>query len=249
MDVQTQLLALYHLQQLDSALEALKKQYNALDPGRVEQTAFSTAKTAQEEAEAALHATGVALHDSELEQKSVEAKTADFEKKLYGGTIRVPKELQAMQEEVEMLKRQRGRLDEKILTLMDELEAQRVREAETRQARTASEEALKTKQAAYKKEANTLVAQARELQAQRAEAVKPIPPALLKRYDSLRASKAGVAVAPLEDGNACGGCKLGLPSSLVERAQEGRGIEVCDNCGRILVAPDTWERHKEEQRA
>ncbi|HZP82374.1 MAG TPA: C4-type zinc ribbon domain-containing protein, partial [Chthonomonadaceae bacterium] len=234
MDVQTQLLTLYHLQQLDSALMALKKQYNALDPGRAEQRAADAAIKAHQEAEAALHATSAALHDSELEQKSVEAKTADFEKKLYSGTIHVPKELQAMQEEIEMLKRQRGRLDEKILALMDELEAQRAREAETRQARAAAEEALKTKQAAYKQAANTLVAQARELQAQRAEAVKPIPPALLKRYDSLRASKAGVAVAPLEDGNACGGCKLGLPSSLVERVQEGRSLEVCDNCGRIL---------------
>jgi predicted nucleic acid-binding Zn-ribbon protein len=249
MDVQTQLLALYHLQQLDSALTALKKQYNALDPGRVEQATADAATKAHQEAEAALHATSAALHDAELEQKSVEAKTADFEKKLYSGTIRVPKELQAMQEEIEMLKRQRGRLDEKILALMDELEAQRAREAETRQARASASEALKTKQAAYKQAANTLVAQARELQAQRAEAVKPVPPALLKRYDSLRASKAGVAVAPLEDGNACGGCKLGLPSSLVVLTQEGKNIVVCDNCGRILVAPDVWERHKEEQRA
>src|SRR5690242_10769945 len=129
-----QLLSLYELQKLDSALAALQKQYSALDPGRTEQSEATAAQAAHQEADAALHATSAALHDAELEQKSVEAKTAEFEKKLYGGSIRVPKELQAMQEEIEMLKKQRGRLDEKILTLMDDLEIQRTREAETRQA-------------------------------------------------------------------------------------------------------------------
>jgi predicted nucleic acid-binding Zn-ribbon protein len=234
--MKAQLLQLYELQQLDSALAALQKQYNALDSGRAEQAAAQTAQAAHKEAEDTLNATSAALHDTELEQKGVEAKTAEFEKKLYGGSVRVPKELQAMQEEVEMLKRQRGRLDEHILTLMDALESQRQREAETRQALTSAQETLKTKQAAYKRAADQLVAQARALTAQRTEAAKTIPPALLKRYYSLRASKGGLAVAAIEDANACGGCRLGLPSSLVEKAHQGDSIEVCDNCGRILVA-------------
>ena len=81
------------------------------------------------------------------------------------------------------------------------------------------------------------MAQARELNRQRAEAASQIEAALLKRYDSLRAAKGGVAIVPIEDKNACGGCKLGLPSSLLERVQSGRSMELCDNCGRLL-APD-----------
>ncbi len=233
-----QLLTLYEVQKLDSALATLQKQYSALDPGRTEQAEAKAAQDAHQEADATLHATSAALHDAELEQKSVEAKTAEFEKKLYGGSIRVPKELQAMQEEVEMLKKQRGRLDEKILTLMDDLEAQRTREAETRQSQAQAEEVLKTKQAAHKRASEQLIAQAQVLKSQRTEAAKAVPPALLKRYDSLRASKGGVAIVPLEDANACGGCKLGLPSSLVERVLHGTTLETCDNCGRILVAVD-----------
>jgi predicted nucleic acid-binding Zn-ribbon protein len=239
MDTKTQLRSLYELQQLDSALVALQKQYNALDSGRTEKAAAEAARAAHQDADSTLHATSAALHDAELEQKSVEAKTTEFEKKLYGGTVRAPKELQALQEEIEMLKRQRGRLDEKILTLMDDLEILRQREAETRQALATNEEALRAQQVTYKRAAEQLVAQARVLNSQRGEHARSIPPALLKRYDSLRASKGGVAIAPLEDGNACGGCKLGLPASLVTRVQQGDSMEFCDNCGRILVALDT----------
>src|SRR5690348_3402483 len=106
------LAALYTLQQLDSTLDALKKQYAALDAGRAEEAVYREAKAARDEAEAGLHTTTTALRDAELEQKTVEAKRAEYETKLYSGSVRVPKELQAMQEEVEMLGRQRGKLDE-----------------------------------------------------------------------------------------------------------------------------------------
>src|SRR5947209_20570505 len=97
------LAALYALQQIDSALDALKRRYAALDPGRVEETAHQSAKGAHDEAASALHATTASLHDTELEQKTVEAKRSEYETKLYSGAVRVPKELSAMQEEIEML--------------------------------------------------------------------------------------------------------------------------------------------------
>ncbi|HZO88403.1 MAG TPA: C4-type zinc ribbon domain-containing protein [Chthonomonadaceae bacterium] len=241
MDTKAQLQALYRLQQLDSALAALQRQYNALDQGRAEKAALEAAQAAHKEADTTLHATSTALRDSELEEQTVETKAAAMEKKLYGGTVRAPKELQSLQEEIEMLKRQRGRLDEKILTLMDEVEAQRAREAETKQALAAAEAAFQAKRAAYKRDAEALVAQARIVAAQRAEAAKAVPPALLKRYESLRASKGGLAIAALEDENACGGCKMGLPSSQVKRIHEGNTIEVCENCGRLLCIPPPQE--------
>ncbi|HLK57438.1 MAG TPA: C4-type zinc ribbon domain-containing protein [Chthonomonadaceae bacterium] len=228
------LAALYTLQQLDSALDALKKQYAALDPGRAEEQMYREAKAAHDESDTDLHETTTALRDAELEQKTVEAKRADFEKKLYGGSIRVPKELQAMQEEVEMLGRQRGKLDEKILTLMDALEGTRAREAETRQTLAGAEETLRAVRAGYKQKAEQMQAQARELAAQRKQALDAVAPDLLRRYESLRAAKGGVAIAPLEDNNACGGCKMGLPSQLVQRVRAGATLEFCDNCGRIL---------------
>jgi predicted nucleic acid-binding Zn-ribbon protein len=229
-----QLVALYTLQQLDSALDVLKKQYAALDTGLAEKAAHEQARAAHKEAETALHTASGALRDVELEQKAVETKRAEYETKLYSGTIHVPKELQAMQDEVEMLGRQRGRLDEKILVLMDELEVARTREAETKRTLKGATAALKAIQSAAKQAAETMVAQARTLSAQRNEAAKAITPALMKRYDSLRAAKGGLAIVRIEDGNACGGCKMGLSSTSVKLVHEGNSIEICDNCRRML---------------
>src|SRR4051794_30537016 len=98
---------LYALQQLDSTLAVLQKQYSALDKGLAEQAALEAVRTAYAEVEAALHGVSADLHDSELEQKTVEAKRKDFETRLYSGKVTAAKELQAMQEEIEMLGRNR----------------------------------------------------------------------------------------------------------------------------------------------
>jgi uncharacterized protein len=243
MDVpmKAELTALYTLQQLDSALDHLKRDFAALDSGQAEKTASAAAKAAYEEAAATLHADSAALKDAELEQQSATDKKADYEKKLYGGVVTNPKELMAMQAEIEMLDRQRARLDEKILALMTALESHRVREAETKKAYDAAKRALKAKQTQYRTLAEEITQQARALIAARPKQVKPIPPDLLKRYDALRATKGGLAIVPLEDGNACGGCKMGLNTMLVTLVREGDKIEVCQNCKRILCIPEKRE--------
>src|SRR5262245_50421544 len=123
--MKAELSALYALQQLDSTIDRLKREFAALDVGQAEKTAYDTAKTALEGATSALHADTASLRDSELEQKSIETKKAEYEKKLYGGTVTNPKELMAMTDEVAMLERQRARLEETILGLMNEIETRK----------------------------------------------------------------------------------------------------------------------------
>lgn len=232
--VKAQLKLLYELQQIDSALDALKKQYGALDRGQAEQGQYETAKTGYEEANAALHAAQASMRDLELEEKTVEAKKAEEESRLYSGKVSAPKELQAIQEEVEMLQRQRSRLDEKLLILMDDLEQCRAREAATKQAFTTITDAFRAKIAAFNAQTEAMKAQAQELSRQRTEAAKAVPTDLLKRYEGLRAAKNGLAIVAIEDGNACGGCKMGLPSDTVLRVHEGAAFTTCENCGRLL---------------
>jgi hypothetical protein len=234
MDVKAELKTLYELQQLDSVLDGLKRQYATLDRGQIEQATYDSAKVEQTEAQHALTAARAAMRDLELQQKTVEAKKAEEEARLYGGKVRAPKELQALQDEVEALQRQRERLDEKLLVLMDDLESCRVREKATKQALTSATVALRERMTAFNAQAETMKAQAQALAAQRTATAKAVTPELLKRYDTLRGSKGGIALTALADGNTCGGCKMGLPSSIVVRVHEGKAIVLCDNCGRML---------------
>jgi predicted nucleic acid-binding Zn-ribbon protein len=229
------LAALHALQQQDSAIDILKKQYAQLDSGKTEQAAFHAAQAARKEADAALHAARAAAADTEMEQKSIEEKRVEYETKLYSGKVTNAKELQAMQDEVDMLARNRDRLGEKLKSLLAELEDCRTRHTGAGRALKEADAAAKQKQATHKLTSEQIVAQARLLVAQRDLASKQIPAPLMARYETLRKNMGGLAVVPVEDSNSCGGCKMGLSNSLVKRLQAGADIETCDNCGRILL--------------
>ncbi len=229
-----QLAALYALQQQDSLLAALKRQFALLDAGKQEKAEYDLADAANKTALDDLHTVSGELKDAELEQQQIEAKRKDYETKLYGGKVTNPKELQAMQDEVEMLVRQRTKLDDKIIVLMDSLENRKTEQALTSKRAKTARAALKAKLELHKEAAEAIRIQAQHIVNQRASFVKPVSDALLKRYEALRLSKAGVAIVALQDGNACGGCKMALPSSLVTKIHEGSGMELCQNCGRLL---------------
>lgn len=232
--MKSELAALYQLQQLDSTLDRMKKEFAALDQGQTEKATYDAAKAALDAVSGDIHTNSANLRDTELEQQTVTTKKTEYEKKLYSGKVTNAKELMAMQEEIEMLDRQRGRLEEKILGLHEALEARRIEENTAKKAMDVAKKALKTRQTEYKQVAEGIAEQAKVLVGQRPSMVKQIPETLMKRYDSLRASKAGLAIVALEDGNACGGCKMGLPSMLVQLVHEGNTIQVCQNCKRIL---------------
>lgn len=229
--------ALYALQQMDTTLAQLERRYRTLDPGRAEQEAVEKARREQAQKADALHQLARDLQDAELELKSVEAKKRDHENKLYGGKITVPKEMAAMQEEIEALGRQRGRLDERILTMMDQIEALQAEEAAAEAALKEAEAALTRKQAEYKAETTAIVKQVRALTPRRAELAATIPPALLKRYDTIRATRNGVGISRVEKG-VCSACHTTLPLKVVQIVQETDSIETCENCGRLLCAEE-----------
>jgi uncharacterized protein len=227
------LTALYGLQQIDSALAMATRKMNLLDQGKAEAAAAEAARASYEEISHRFHSTSGSLTDTELEIQSVEKKRKDFESKLYGGKVQNPKELQAMQEEIEALGRQRGKLDEKMLSLMEDVETHRKEEADSKLALEQAEASLAAKEKAFKSAARVLTKEIKQLTAQRVEAAQPIPPALLKKYDAFRAAKNGVGIGKIDDGR-CGACHTNLPSNLVRSVENTDRIELCENCGRIL---------------
>lgn len=229
--------ALYALQQMDTTLAQLECRYRSLDPGHAEQEAVDKARREHAQKAEALHQLTRDLQDAELELKSVEAKKKDHENRLYGGKITAPKEMVAMQEEIEALGRQRGRLDERILIMMDQIEVLRAEVATTEAALKEAEAALARKQAEYKEVATAIVKEVRTLTPRRAELAATIPPALLKRYDLIRATKNGVGISRVERG-VCSACHTTLPLKVVQTIQETESIEMCENCGRLLCAEE-----------
>jgi len=229
-----QLDALDALQKLDTQIEQLRRERARLDDASALRREMEARRARHAELEERLHQLRVQLSDAELELKSVEAKKKEFERRLYEGKVTNPKELTAIEKEIEMLGRQRGRLDETILTLMDSFETATGELAAAAKARDASEAAWRAADEKFRAEASRLETALRELAPRRQQSAAAIEPATLRRYDDLRARLSNLAVVHVVE-NTCTGCRTVLAGGVLRRLREASGYVYCENCSRFLI--------------
>lgn len=228
---------LYRLQRLDSRFAQLEGALAALDDGSARSTQVDRLRADEQAARTDLHTKQAHLRALELELQSTAAKAHKVEHDLYGGRITNPKELTAMQEDLEVLGRQRQRLEDEMLALMEEIEQllAQIRMRET--SREEGERALEVHLEDYRSRTQAMTAEIERVRAERAELVTGIEAPLLRRYDMLRDRKSGVAVAMVTRG-ICEGCHVAIPESRLAQLLEPEEdrIYTCEGCGRILYA-------------
>jgi predicted nucleic acid-binding Zn-ribbon protein len=170
------------------------------------------------------------------EVRALEARAKAEDTRMYSGTVSSPRELQAMQADIDQLRRQAAeREDEELEVLV------------RREELDAEVEALEAAQAALVAEMRDLLAaleaQEREIDAElaaeesaRAALAPTIPEATLKLYEQIRTNNRGVGAARLVGMN-CQACHLGLPATEVDRIRHlpEDTMARCEHCGAILV--------------
>lgn len=224
---------LYELQQLDTRLVRQEAALVALDDGTGLRAQVAEAATAEEAARADLHAKQARLRDLELELQSTVGKSTKVEQDLYSGRVSNPKELQAMQEDVQALGRQRQRIEDEMLSLMEEVEALLAHLRDLEVQRQTRERALDEHLEDYRARGASLSAEIATLRQQREARAAEIEQALLARYERLRGRKQGVAVAAVVRGT-CEACHVAVPEALVSAVRDGGALRTCEECGRIL---------------
>ena len=232
------------VQDHDTAIDQLRHRVATL-PARTELAEVED-QLAALEAEAEGIATEVGAIErrqkaAEDEVASLGAKIAELDTKLYSGTVTSPKELQAIQADIDSIRRHRSAVEDGILEAMEEREPFDVR--------TAALDANRTQLDATAMHLRATIAQAEaEIEAElaaeseaRAAAAAAVPAPLLDEYERLRPKLGGVAAARLEPGGRCGGCHLTLPATEVARIKREPpdALIHCDQCGRILVRVDS----------
>ncbi len=170
------------------------------------------------------------------EARSIGAHADDADKRLYSGTLASPRELQALQADIEMLRKQRSQIEDRELEVMETREALDVRLAslDERAAQLGAENVrLQASIAASEQEIDAELA---EEDAAWNAAAASVPEALMADYQRRRAQNRGAGAARLV-GTTCGACHLSIPSTEAEHIRRAAGAEVayCDNCGAILV--------------
>ncbi|MEX2247339.1 MAG: C4-type zinc ribbon domain-containing protein [Dehalococcoidia bacterium] len=226
---------LWQLQEIDSALDARRASLEDAESrlGDAEELDATRAQSAQLSEE--LRAARATQKDIELQVEDLRAKIAPPEQKLYDGSVRNPKELQALQADVDQLKRQLATLEDLDLEAMSAVEA-----AEAQDRAKASEvgglaAAWEEEQAALGERVEHLMAEISVYEAQRLELAEAISAEVLGRYDHIRRAHQGRGVAKLNR-NLCTGCRISLPVNIVTKARAGSVLMQCPNCERILFA-------------
>ena len=226
--------SLYRLQLLDNHLDGAVKRTKEIEVALAGNAAVVYAKAELEKADKTQRTTAVELKSLELDAQTLDAKIAEEEKRLYGGTIKISKELIETQREVEGLKKRRSGLDDGLLGAMEKAEEADTALRKCRQALADSSHKWDEDNLHMRQEREDLVTKVGALREQRKASVVGIPRSDLDVYVALRAKKTnGVAVALIKNGS-CGQCGETPSSIQLQQARVGTALTTCINCGRVL---------------
>jgi uncharacterized protein len=231
--VSADLAVLYHVQQLDTELARLRAELAALLTGDELTAEIAAAEAERTDLLARHHKSEAEAAAVELETKTLQEKKAKFDAQLYGGTVRNPRQLEDLQNEVGMLAREISKLDDRMLELMEAIEDERAELREREVDLTVKRDRLGSVVANLEADSTRLKAAIAELEAQRKARAAEVDPPLLKRYDQIRVRQGNLGLVKVTD-STCPGCRVSLASELLRALRLGRSGLTCDSCGRLL---------------
>lgn len=227
------------LQEHDLALDRLRHRHATL-PERATVAAGETraADLAVECTSVGVERDAVAADERRLDDEAtaLAGQAAAAEAKLYSGEISSPRELQALQADVESLRRHQRDVEDRQITVMERREPLDARmvalEAE---AATVESDLVAARAALAAAQALVDGEIAVEVDA-RAASATGVTADLMAEYERCRSKAKGVGAARLVAGT-CQGCHLSIPATEVDRLRRHADDEIshCDNCGCILV--------------
>lgn len=225
--------ALFQLQQLDLEMDRLVAEQQAL-VSALQSTSLLKKLRAEHTIAQQQLANGLqAQMDAEWALEDVERRLKQQEQRLYNGSVTNAKELNALQQEVQNLRAQQARQEEKALEMMEAAEALREVAERKVQAVEEAEKSWKLTNAAGVARRDQLTDKLQELHGKRTEWTAALDGELVKRYEGMRKTKQGRVVSKVEQ-NSCQWCRVILTPSELQRVRISSELQTCSNCGRIL---------------
>jgi predicted nucleic acid-binding Zn-ribbon protein len=222
------------LQETDQALDRARARLTDVEAQMGESDGLITARQAVAERQELVTQLRSRLHDAEWSVDDAREKASEVEGKLYGGTIRNPKELADLDADLSSLKTQVARREDTLLGLLVEIEEAEALLGAAQSALTETETVWQQDQEAFLKEKSRLEPEIAALESRRRDQLPAIDSSSLRLYQLLRDRHRGQAVAGVERGM-CQGCRITLPMSLLQKARSGVGLVQCVSCERILL--------------
>ena len=230
---------LLQLQSIDTAIAQLDHRRRSLP----ELAAIAERQVVRRRQAEELIAANTAVSDLELDQAKAEDDLVPVRQRLQrdqqrvnDGTVSDPKQLNALLDEIEHLKRRIVALEDDELEVMERLEAATGVRDQLVADRAVGEGELRALIAARDTQFAELDAELAGQRSQREGLVAELPADLVDLYDKVRAKSGGVGAAALVQ-RRCSGCQLQVNAADLVRYRDASPDEVlrCEECNRILV--------------
>ncbi|MFA6321736.1 MAG: C4-type zinc ribbon domain-containing protein [Candidatus Omnitrophota bacterium] len=231
-NIKDQIKMLVELQGLDTQIFRLEDELAAI-PETIKNTEaeFKAKDAGLKKLEDELKALQVKRKEKEGDLEAKEGNIKKYQQQL--NQVKTNKEYSALQDEIGRIRADNSIIEEDILRIFDEVDAENkriVKEKEFLKGEEAKFAEVKKKlldeEGCLKKELDAIKMQRQTLAAK-------VDAKILAKYDRIIKSKDGLAVVTIAN-EACQGCFRILPPQVTNEIKMNTGIVCCDNCARIL---------------
>jgi len=184
-------------------------------------------KTAQEE----LKKNGAAIKQIEGDIEAQRQRISKFREQQF--QIKSNEEYRALEREIAAVQKGIGNLEDRELTVMEQMDGLRRDIAEREQDLKKEESRVVEDQSVLNQRLQNIQREIHDLKVDRDALAKDVDPAWLSRYERILKRTGDYAVVPVES-SACGGCHMNLPPHLIHDARKNMAMTQCSYCSRIL---------------
>lgn len=142
----------------------------------------------------------------------------------------------AMLGEIDAAKKAVIEIEDRVLVVMEAIDAADREFKEGEKKFKADEAALKAEVSRLEAAKADAVAVAAKRKEERDAFAATIPGNVVAQYDAVRAKRDGVAIVPMVN-NSCAGCHMTLPPHRVNDVNKGKAVVICESCSRIIYRP------------
>ena len=225
---------LYSLQELDLDLDGVNRRIAEAERELETRLSLGLIEESLEQARARLQEIQNTHRDLQLETESQRERSSHLDTQLYGGDVANPRDLEALQLEAANVRHQLEQQDVRLLELSLQAEDARNRIAALEQELANTQAAWEARQAELWEQLEELTDRQEALMKDRSTLAAGVDTIELTRYEGLRKSKGGQAVARVVRG-LCQACRMSLPTQHLQRVRSGRQTVLCNSCGRMLL--------------
>ena len=225
---------LYSLQEVDLDLDRLDKQKAEAEQELEQPPALESMEMALLEEEVRLEEYVDLRKARQLEVETLRQRSSHLDEQLFGGNVANPRDLNSLEQEADSVRGQLEKQDNDLLELNLQVEESESKCSAMRQNISEAETNWQVRKSELQSRMKEIASERDTVSAQRNELASGVEATALQRYETLRLSKGGLAVAKVERG-LCQGCRMSLPTQQQQRLRSGRQIVQCSTCSRLLL--------------